>query len=83
MTDSRDEAVISSLLVLCQKLNKVTIVEGLETIEQANKLASLGCNLAQGYLYSKPLPAAEVINFLNKQKVEIDNKVTNIKNYSI
>lgn len=81
VTDSRDEAVISSLLVLCQKLNKVTIVEGLETIEQANKLASLGCNLAQGYLYSKPLPATEVINFLNKQKVEIDNKVTNIKNY--
>lgn len=80
VTDSRDEAVISGLLVLCQKLNKVAIVEGVETIEQANKLASLGCNLAQGYLYSKPLPAEEITSFLHKRIIEIDNKITHINN---
>ena len=78
VTDSRDEAVISGLLVLCQKLNKLTIVEGVETIEQANKLASLGCTLAQGYLYSKPLSAEGIVSLLSKQKVETDNKMINI-----
>lgn len=66
-TDTRDEAVITSLLVLCQKLKKSTIAEGVETIEQANKLMSLGCNLAQGYLYSKPLPVEEVTKLLSKK----------------
>ncbi|TWX51636.1 putative bifunctional diguanylate cyclase/phosphodiesterase [Colwellia hornerae] len=79
VTDKRDEAVITSLLVLCQKLNKLTIAEGVETIEQANKLTLLGCNLAQGYLYSKPLPAEEITKLLNKQAVVIDNNVINIK----
>ncbi|WP_197517655.1 putative bifunctional diguanylate cyclase/phosphodiesterase [Colwellia sp. PAMC 20917] len=68
VTDKRDEAVISSLLVLCQKLNILTIAEGVETIEQANKLINLGCDLAQGYLYSKPLPAEEMTKLLSNSK---------------
>jgi diguanylate cyclase (GGDEF)-like protein len=80
VTDNRDEAVISGLLLLCKKLDKLTIAEGVETIEQANKLASLGCNLAQGYLYSKPLSAEEMTSYLHKHKIEIeiDNKITDI-----
>ncbi len=78
VTDSRDEAVISGLLALCQKLEKLTIAEGVETIEQANKLTSLGCNLAQGYLYSKPLAAEEITCLLSKRKAEADNKIINI-----
>ena len=74
--------MISSLLVLCQKLNKLTIVEGVETIEQANKLASLGCTLAQGYLYSKPLSAEEITHLLSRRKAETDNKIINIKNFN-
>lgn len=72
-TDTRDEAVITSLLVLCQKLNKSTIAEGVETIEQANKLMNLGCNLAQGYLYSKPLPVEEITKLLSKKEAVIHN----------
>lgn len=65
--DKRDEAVIASLLMLCKNLNKLTIAEGVETIEQANILIRLGCNLAQGYLYSKPLPINELNKLLTKQ----------------
>lgn len=68
VTDKKDEAVISSLLVLCKKLNKLTIAEGVETIEQANKLTNLGCDLAQGYLYSKPLPVEEITKLLIARK---------------
>ncbi|AOW77903.1 hypothetical protein A3Q34_14250 [Colwellia sp. PAMC 20917] len=79
VTDKRDEAVISSLLVLCKKLNKLTIAEGVETREQANKLASLGCDLAQGYLYSKPLPVEEMTKLLSDRRVVIDNEVILVK----
>jgi len=68
-TDKRDEAVITSILVLCQKLKKSTVAEGVETIEQANKLTSLGCTLAQGYLYSKPLPVDEITKLLSPKNV--------------
>jgi diguanylate cyclase (GGDEF)-like protein len=66
--NEKDEAVIISMLVLCQKLKKLTIAEGVETAEQANKLASLGCNFAQGYLYSKPLPVDDVTELLNNKR---------------
>lgn len=71
ITDSRDEAVISSVLVLCQKLNKLTIAEGVENIAQANKLTRLGCDLAQGYLYSKAISAEEVMKLLHTNKIAI------------
>lgn len=79
VTDKRDEAVISSLLVLCKKLNKLTIAEGVETIEQADKLTSLGCDLAQGYLYSKPLPVEEMTKLLSDRREVIDNEVIPVK----
>lgn len=60
VTDIKDEAIIMSILLLCQKLNREVIIEGVETKEQKEKLISLGCKLAQGFYFSKPVPA-EVI----------------------
>jgi len=56
-TDIADEAIVMSILLLCQKLNREVIIEGIETKEQADKLISLGCKLAQGYYFAKPMPA--------------------------
>lgn len=56
-TDTKDEAIIMSILLLCQKLNKEVIIEGVETKEQKEKLISLGCKFAQGYYFGKPIPA--------------------------
>lgn len=57
VSDTKDEAIIMSVLLLCQKLNREVIIEGVETEEQKNKLISLGCKLAQGYYFGKPMPA--------------------------
>lgn len=54
-TDFRDVAVIKSMLLLCANLNKEVIAEGVETPEQAEKLHDLGCQLAQGYYFGKPM----------------------------
>lgn len=59
----REQAVISGMIHLAKSLDIIVLSEGVETNEQAEFLKSAGCDLAQGYLYSKPLP---VDAFLNK-----------------
>ncbi|WP_440876559.1 putative bifunctional diguanylate cyclase/phosphodiesterase [Thalassotalea sp. PLHSN55] len=70
VTDQRDEAVMVSMFVLCQKLGKLIVAEGVETIEQETKLKSLGCNIVQGYLYSRPISAQDVVKGIYKQQME-------------
>lgn len=59
----KEQAVISSVIHMAKSLDIVVLSEGVETAEQAEFLKSAGCDLAQGYLYSKPLP---VDTFLKK-----------------
>ncbi len=40
---------------MANKLNMVTVAEGIETEEQAEFLRSIGCKIAQGFLYGKPV----------------------------
>jgi EAL domain-containing protein (putative c-di-GMP-specific phosphodiesterase class I) len=40
-------------------LKQKVVAEGVETVEQAAVLQKYGCDIAQGYLYSKPIPKAE------------------------
>ena len=48
-------SVISSVIHMAQALELITIAEGVETETQANFLTSIGCDIIQGFLYSKPL----------------------------
>lgn len=77
-SDYRDEAVIKSILLLCADLNKEVIAEGVETLEQAEKLYGLGCKLAQGYYFGKPMDPILVTPLLKKSAVGL-TKVTNIR----
>lgn len=69
--DSKDEAIIEATLVLAKSLNMNCIAEGVETQEQLNYLAEHGCFTIQGYLYSKPVPATVITQYLEEDKVEI------------
>jgi diguanylate cyclase (GGDEF)-like protein/PAS domain S-box-containing protein len=53
-------AVVSSVLALARGLDKVTTVEGIETEEQFEYMRIAGVDLAQGYLFSRPVPASEL-----------------------
>ena len=60
----RKRAVIEASLELARKLNLSVVAEGVETVEEWQMLAELGCTCAQGYLISRPVPGdqlAEVI----------------------
>lgn len=53
---NEDYAIVQQLISLAHSLDFVAIAEGVDTAEQATTLASLNCDLAQGYYWSQPLP---------------------------
>ncbi len=57
--DRKDMRLIEAVIGLARSLGLTTIAEGVETAEQLNALKALGCDIVQGYYFSKPLPADE------------------------
>jgi diguanylate cyclase (GGDEF)-like protein/PAS domain S-box-containing protein len=53
-----DRPIVESILALARTLNTSVVAEGIETDAQALELERLGCTHAQGYLFSRPIPAA-------------------------
>jgi EAL domain-containing protein (putative c-di-GMP-specific phosphodiesterase class I) len=58
------KAIVSTIITLAHALGLCTIAEGVETEEQAQMLRSLDCDEAQGYLFAKPMPAQQLLEFL-------------------
>ncbi len=56
LTDSNDESIAGTIIVLANNLKLSVIAEGVETREQRDFLAKLGCHNYQGYFFEKPLP---------------------------
>ena len=54
--DSRDKAIVRTIIVLAQSLNMDVIAEGVETENQRQLLMVMGCTHYQGYLFGKPVP---------------------------
>ncbi|MEG0691796.1 MAG: EAL domain-containing protein [Oscillospiraceae bacterium] len=56
---NRGQRIIASIIEMTKKLNLVTVAEGVETREQMVLLYHMGCDIAQGYYYAKPMPVSE------------------------
>ena len=54
--DTRGYAIVSALIRLAHDLGAKVTAEGVEGVEQALCLMSLGCDMAQGYFFAKPMP---------------------------
>jgi diguanylate cyclase (GGDEF)-like protein len=59
--DSEAGAIIRAVMTLSETLNKVVVAEGIETADQAWMLRMMGCRIGQGYHFSRPLGAAEMV----------------------
>lgn len=68
MFDSADSLrVVSTIVDLARDLDMLPLAEGVEDDNQRSQLLALGCNAAQGYLYAKPMPLAEFIDWYRTQ----------------
>jgi len=63
-----DNQLIKIIIDIASYLKVPTIAEGVETIEQVAVLKALGCDIVQGYYFSKPIPADEFEKFLVEKK---------------
>ncbi len=61
------EDIVRTILTLAQGLDLQVVAEGVETQEQADALKRLRCDFAQGYLYSRPVPAETAEALLEKE----------------
>lgn len=64
---SGDGSIAKMIVQLSQSLNIKVIAEGVETEHQADTLMSYGCDLAQGYLYARPLTKEDLRNWLSQK----------------
>ncbi|MCG7579598.1 EAL domain-containing protein [Mycolicibacterium sp. OfavD-34-C] len=65
MTDHRQSRkIVSAVIGLGRSLGLAVVAEGVERVSEAEMLRQLGCELAQGFLFSPPVPASEVPTLL-------------------
>jgi diguanylate cyclase (GGDEF)-like protein/PAS domain S-box-containing protein len=64
--DSDDVAITQAIIAMAHSLRLGVIAEGVETEEQLRFLRDHGCDQMQGYLFSKPLPEAEITRLLRR-----------------
>jgi len=64
--DEDDRAIVSAVMAMARSLDLTVTAEGVERAEQVAFLRELGCDQVQGYLYSRPVPAAEFERLLQK-----------------
>ena len=61
--NAKDTAIVQTLIDLAHTLGMKVIAEGVESIDQAEQLKEMGCELAQGYHYAGPLPIQALLGF--------------------
>jgi len=63
-TSTKNQALCKAIITMAHELGYQVIAEGIETEQQLNLLAELGCDLGQGYFISRPLPQHDFVAWL-------------------
>ena len=69
------QAIVDAIIQMAHRLNMQVIAEGVESSQQLNQLATMGCDFIQGYYYSKPVPLEELIEFLQFWEYEHQGEI--------
>ncbi|MCZ8253159.1 MAG: EAL domain-containing protein [Hylemonella sp.] len=65
-SDPDDAAIVRAIIQMAHSLNLRTLAEGVETEQIRDQLRAFGCDAAQGYFYSRPVPAPEIERLLTQ-----------------
>jgi EAL domain-containing protein (putative c-di-GMP-specific phosphodiesterase class I) len=68
-TSETDAAVAGAVVTLARQLGLSVVAEGVETGAQQEFLAGLGCDVLQGFLFARPMPAARFETWLDQQAI--------------
>lgn len=63
LNDSDDSMIVSAIVSLSKSFKRRLVAEGIESAEVEQKLIELGCDLGQGFFYSKPLPLPDALHW--------------------
>ncbi|MDD5249912.1 MAG: bacteriohemerythrin [Rhodocyclaceae bacterium] len=72
--EEKNKPIVLAILEMANQLNLMTIAEGVETPEQMGFLEAHGCDVIQGYYFSRPLPLDAVVGFAENPPYEVSAK---------
>lgn len=61
----RNQSIVKNIILISHEINALVCAEGIETIAELDCIKKLGCDIGQGYFWSKPVPYLEALKFLN------------------
>lgn len=67
MKSSEDQAIVTAIIAMAKSLNMQIVAEGVETVEQLERLKGEGCHQIQGFLVSRPVNAESVTQFFTDE----------------
>ena len=70
----KSKTLIDCIIKMANRINMLTLTEGVETESQASFLNKVGCNRLQGYLFGKPIPKEELYNRIDKKELIVSEK---------
>jgi EAL domain-containing protein (putative c-di-GMP-specific phosphodiesterase class I) len=71
LSNERDRIMVQKIIEMAHDLGMQVVAEGVETQEQLHLLRSYGCDNAQGYLFSRPIPAIEMVSWLKTYRNQL------------
>jgi EAL domain-containing protein (putative c-di-GMP-specific phosphodiesterase class I) len=75
-TEPTASALVDAMIRIGKTLRLETVAEGVEKVEQADRLRALQCDIGQGYLFSRPLPSDAITSFLRDRSVNGGQQAT-------
>jgi diguanylate cyclase (GGDEF)-like protein len=78
-TDANDAALVAAIIAMAHRLGLHAVAEGVETDEQLDQLRKLQCDSAQGYLFSRPVPADGMLALLKSNNSLVPPAETDIR----
>jgi EAL domain-containing protein (putative c-di-GMP-specific phosphodiesterase class I) len=69
--DETSRSIVESIIALAHTMRLRVIAEGVETADQAARLAASGCDYLQGYYFGKPMPVERVALFVEERAAAV------------